>query len=82
MAEIAGVLRHSWNPIGMDDLPEDEYDAYIGGVYGLLSSGATAHQVAEHLHRLEVENIGLAGPSVDDLLPVAQKLLSLNVRLS
>ena len=82
MAEIRNVLRHFWNPIGVSDLPEGEYDAYIGGVYGLLSAGSTPRRVAEHLHRLEAEEMGLIGSSVDDLLPVAERLVSLNVGLS
>jgi hypothetical protein len=66
----------------MNDLPESEFDAYIGGVYGLLASGATARQVAEHLRRLEVKEMGLTSASADHLLPVAEMLLSLNVRLN
>ena len=81
MATVGGVLRESWNPIGFADLPEDEYESYVGGVYRLLVSGATERQVAEHLRRLEVESMGMDNASADDLLSVARQLLVLDVRL-
>lgn len=80
---IAAVLLHDWDPIGVQDCPEaaDEYDAYGGGVYRLLASGATAHDVAEHLKEVEEARMGGFGTTVDDLMPVAEKLLSIDVRL-
>ncbi len=37
---IRQVLLHDWDPIGVADEPaaQDEYDAYVGGVYRLLAS--------------------------------------------
>jgi|SoiMethySBSTD1v2_1073268.scaffolds.fasta_scaffold488199_1 hypothetical protein len=33
---ISRILFEDWNSIGFkDDLPSDEYDSYIGGVYRL-----------------------------------------------
>jgi hypothetical protein len=81
MASIRDVLTKDWNPIGFPGLPEDEYDAHIGGVYRLLASGAAEQAVADHLANLEAENMGLRRPSATDLLPVARKLLSLGVKL-
>jgi|SRR5437773_9775711 len=80
---IAEVLLRNWDPIGVGDVPQaqDEYDAYVGGVYSLLASGATARQVAEHLARVEADQLGFGDTDPKMLIPVAEKLLKLNVRL-
>jgi hypothetical protein len=80
---IAHVLLHTWDPIGVKDEPQaqDEYDSYVGGVYRLLASGATPQEVAEHLCLVETESMGLTQARPSDLLPVAEKLCSLDVRL-
>jgi hypothetical protein len=80
---IRGVLLHEWDPIGVKDVPEaqDEYDGYVGGVYGLLVSGATAEQLAEHLWKIETDTMGLSTPDQAALLPVAQNLRGLDVKL-
>jgi len=80
---IADVLLKNWDPIGIKDVPQarDEYDAYVGGVYRLLASGATAKQIAEHLVRIETEQIGFADTDPKMLIPLAEKLLRLDVRL-
>ena len=79
---IREVLLHDWDPIGIAKEPDlnDEYDAYIGGVYRLLASGATLHTVAEHMARIESEQMGF-GTSPDKLVPLAEKLCALNVKL-
>lgn len=37
--EIRRVLMTVWDPIGVRDEPnaQDEYDSYLGGVFGLLT---------------------------------------------
>ena len=79
---IRDVLVHDWDPVGVGGVPkaQDEYDSYVGGVYRLLESGAGPSQVAEHLARIEQEWLGL--PTLPEaLIPVAQKLCALDVRL-
>lgn len=80
---IRGVLLHEWDPLGVMDVPEaqDEYDGYVGGVYGLLVSGATAEQLAEHLWKMETDTMGLSTADQAALLPVAQSLRGLDVML-
>jgi len=80
---IGEVLLRNWDPIQVKDVPQarDEYDAYIGGVYRLLSSGATALQIAEHLVRIETEQLGYQDTDPKMLIPVAEQLMRLNVRL-
>ncbi|SRR5713101_1547601 len=80
---IGQILLREWDPIGVRDEPhaQDEYDDYIGGVYRLLASGATPHALAEHLADVESELMGFDQPSQRDLLPVAERLCSLDVRI-
>jgi hypothetical protein len=82
-AAIAQILKEDWDPIAVRDEPEaaGEYDAYVGGVYRLLASGANAQQVAEHLVAIERDRIGFEETRVEALLPVAKKLCRLDVRL-
>jgi hypothetical protein len=82
-AAIAKVLLQDWDPIGVQNVPQaqDEYDGYVGGVYRLLASGASANEVAAHLSSIESEGMGLRGAKPSDLLPVAEKLCGLSVRL-
>jgi len=79
---IRDVLHHDWDPVGVGGVPEarDEYDSYVEGVYRLLLSGAGPSQVAEHLARIEQEWLGLP-TAPEALIPVAQKLCALDVRL-
>jgi hypothetical protein len=80
---IADVLRNHWDPIGIKDEPAaaDEYDAYVGGVYRLIAAGVTPLQLAGHLANVEAERLGFPDTDPRMLIPVAEKLLRLNVRL-
>jgi hypothetical protein len=79
---IREILRRDWDPIGVADAPEarDEYDGYVGGVYRLLAEGASPRAVAEHLARIEGDQMGLPSSS-DARLSVAMKLCALSVQL-
>src|SRR5437667_5536768 len=81
--QIRQILLHDWDPIGVQDEPsaQDEYDAYVGGVYRLLTDGASPKALAEHLARIEGERMGLPR-SVDRRIPVATTLCGLNVRIA
>jgi len=60
-----------WDPIGVADTPEaaDEYDIYINGIYRLLENGSTDQEIAEHLRRIEVDQMGLGDLNENPLLP-------------
>jgi hypothetical protein len=77
------LLRH-WDPIGIADVPEqqDEYEAYVGGVYRLLASGTSAREIAEHLVDIERQQLGFKDTEPRMLIPLAERLKRLNVRLS
>ena len=60
--KIRCVLMEEWDPIGIHDAPEgatDEYDRYIGGIYGLIQRGSSASEISAHLRRLEVDEMGM-----------------------
>ena len=83
--DIARILITDWDPLGPDNRPEnsdDEYDAYVGPVYRLIASGASARDIAKHLARVEGESLGLGRPNYEALLPIAEKLCALDVRLA
>jgi len=83
--EIGKILLHDWDPIGVKDVPEaaDEYDGYVGGIYRLLASGATADEVAKHLWDIEIGIMGLTRVpgSLESLRPTVEKLLAIDVHL-
>jgi len=81
-ASIREVLYHDWDPISICGCgPKDEYDSYIGRIYTLLSTRPTRHAVAQELLRIERESMGYDQAKEEALLPVADKLLALDICL-
>ncbi len=82
-AYIADILRRHWDPIGITNNPavQGEYDAYVAGVYRLIAAGATTRQIAEHLVQIETDSLGFVDTDPKMLIPVAEKLLKLNLQL-
>ena len=78
---IARVLREDWNPIAVAGLPDDEYDGYVGGLYRLLTEGASPVRIAARLAELERVSMGLTPRDASVLLPIAYKLAALDVRV-
>ena len=66
-AEIRRVLMTVWDPIGVRDEPnaQDEYDGYLGGVFALLTSGASDDQINEHLLRIVTQRMELPAKKKD-----------------
>lgn len=57
------VLEEDWDPIGVhDQLPKGstEYGAYVGPVVRLILRGASIDEIAGHLTRITVEEMGLS----------------------
>ncbi len=50
--KIRQVLLEEWDPIGVADEPlaQDEYGAYLGGIFDLLERSQTEAEIANHLH--------------------------------
>ena len=76
-------MLQDWDPIGVSDVPEaqDEYNAYVGGVYRLLASKASEDEIVEHLFKIERDTMGLPAVDREGLRAVARKLMGLNVSL-
>jgi len=60
---IHDVLLRQWDPIGVANVPEaqDEYDGYVGEVYGMLIRHESRDKVFDFLWWVETENMGLRG---------------------
>jgi hypothetical protein len=77
--QIRSVLNIDWDPIGIADIVDDEYDMYIGRIYSLLANNVTDQVIAGHLVSIEVERMGLGGTPMNQLLKVAAKLRKLQL---
>lgn len=82
-AGIGAVLRRDWDPIGVHDEPAaaSEYDSYVPGIQGLIVSGASVHEIAQHLGMLEETQLGLRRRTHADLMSVARTLRAIPARL-
>lgn len=60
----------AWDPIGVKDIPEaaDEYDLYLGDIYGLVVDGVPLSKIAAYLRYVEVERMGLVDAQGTPLL--------------
>ena len=80
-AAIGRILWEEWDPIGMRGSgPDDEYNAYVGGIYGLLARGADKAAIVDHLYRIETDTMGSPGDPTR-LGPIADSLLKLDIGL-
>jgi hypothetical protein len=77
--QIRVVLNRDWDPIGVADIVDDEYDMYIGHIYSLLATDSAEQTVADHLLRIELERMGLIGTPMNQLLRVAANLRELHL---
>lgn len=80
-AEIHRVLVTEWDPIGVmgdPEWPRDEYDRYIGQIFGFLVRGESAEFLARHLCFLEDKMMGLGPVPASERLEIARKLLAID----
>jgi hypothetical protein len=79
---IRQILLKEWDPIGVYGMaPDDEYDAYIGEVYRVLTGSRSEQELAGLLFGIERDRIGVGCESPEQLLPVARSLLAIDVDL-
>jgi hypothetical protein len=78
---IREILYRDWNPIGLHDLPNDEYDGYIAPVYRILAGSRSEQELIECLFRIKRDILGMPCESPEQLRPVARKLLEIDMRL-
>jgi hypothetical protein len=58
--QVRALFRHAWNPIGIDDLPDDEYDSYADRAYVMLmDEQGTAQDIAAYLTDIAERYMGL-----------------------
>ena len=79
---IDDILWKDWDPIGISgpDWPRDEYQAYLPQVFKLELEDAAPSDIAEYLHKIVSERMGL--PScVGNHLAVAEKIRKLKLEL-
>ena len=57
----------------------DEYDGYIGGIYGLLQRNESDEVIINHLSKIETERMGRNEPSYERLQNVVSKLRRLKL---
>ncbi len=79
-AAIERILWEDWDPIEVNNQPEakGEYDAYAGGVYRLLASGASVEELTAHLQNIEKVEMGSSGKS-ERAHNAARKLCAMNI---
>lgn len=78
ISRVDEVLLHEWDPIGVSDTPEawDEYSSYAPGLLR-YAMGGNVEVVADQLHRITNEQMGLPGSDRARDLQIAQKLVDL-----
>jgi len=73
--KIDDILWFDWDPIGINDLaPRDEYQGYVPEIFGLVKAKADRKEIANRLHKLETENMGMNG-TIENCLTIADKIL-------
>jgi len=75
---IEDLLRRHWDPIGADTRPA-EFAAFVAKVERLIEMQVRPRELAEYLVRVETESLGYQDSDPKMLVPVAKKLLRLNV---
>ena len=76
---LRSVLNADWDPIGVANAVDDEYDSYIGPIYSMIRRNAPAHELAARLLQIETESMGLSGMPEERRLEVARRLLALEL---
>jgi hypothetical protein len=72
---LSVLLLREWNPIGFDDLPDDEYSAYAGPLARMLREGASEADIAAYLGTMRTKNIEM-GPDPDGDLRAATRAVA------
>jgi hypothetical protein len=62
--KIDEILYFDWNPIGIDELPRDEYQSYTPKIFTLKKSEANNETIAQTLCELELYILGNPGDIV------------------
>ena len=74
--KISKILRDKWNPIGISELPDDEYDAYIPQILKLIENNSSVEAIAQELETISLKSMGI-GLSKEKCLKVSSLLLTI-----
>jgi hypothetical protein len=77
--KVREVLNREWDPIGVAEVVDDEYDIYIEELYRLVKSNAREQEIADRLHTIEAERMGLRASAAAHLRAVAVSLRHLQL---
>lgn len=77
--KIRLVLNSVWDPIGVADDVDDEYDSYIGTIYALIRDGADDRRISDHLLKLETTSMGVHETSAEHRQQVILALRALEL---
>jgi hypothetical protein len=75
-SQVRKVLLNVWDPIGVQNEPnaQDEYDGYVGEIYGLLVQGATDPEITDRLLYIVQETMGLDAANAEDMQSTVRAL--------
>ena len=67
--KIDHILWEVWDPIGLNRISpaRDEYSGYVNEVFQLLTSGASDHELAQHLLKIVHDRMELKAATVEDM---------------
>ncbi|HEX3078969.1 MAG TPA: hypothetical protein VHQ04_00840, partial [Puia sp.] len=71
--KIDEILYYEWNPIGIEDLPRNEYQSYIPIIFNLKKAGASNEEIATTLFQIESDDIGMPG-TIEFCRTIAKKV--------
>lgn len=74
--KIDDLLYYEWNPIGIDDLPREEYQSYTSDIFSLKIHSANKIKIAEQLFHIATATMGLTG-NMKQCEDIAQKILEI-----
>ena len=74
--KIDEILYYEWNPIGVSDLPRDEYYCYIPIIFSLKKAGAGIEEIAQTLFSIEKDKIEMPG-TIERCRKMAKKILAI-----
>ncbi len=76
---IDEILWKDWDPIfgGDGTAPRDEYSGYVPQVFSLAIKKAAAKEIAEYLHKVVTESIGLSPSSIEAEMAIAEQIVNL-----
>jgi hypothetical protein len=79
---IEEILYKDWDPIGVSYIAEvrDEYQSYLPQVFKLALEHADSASIAEYLHWVAKERMGLSSEIRNHLI-IAEKIIQLKIKI-